>query len=822
MGTNSKSIDPSKSERYHPRYNKGKSKHPRGVSEQNKKLDWQSHWYCDNCNFGAMTPFLEHCPGCQHHRCQNCRIEKTQICIVSMGIPIEDTFNFASASSPASEPNSSEIRTKYQVQPIQADNPPTLKSLQGANYSTLLETGSPSIDPSEIMYSSTRRINQEPQAMETPFLPTVVQPELITTSSPSDSSSFSTPKSSNFSEANSDYASSETDFDSYDTQAEIESIDFEPTSEQERAMPILEGHLLSILHNHLDLAACLIPEIHRRMNLHQDLTSGSSTASHERIPGGSVQRLAGSTFATSRTGTSSGLGQGSSDTTSFSLSIFNTSAMRLQKRRRGFNESEQQSDEEGSKRPKPDPPSTNDFDGLQRRKRKSTYACHFHKFNPGKYGPWTNVKYRTCIGPGPIELRRIKDHFKASHRPFQCVKCYGIFKDIDELQEHQRSEICSKNLPALKEGIDDGQWAKIESIIKAKKGISLAEKRKHDIEKWFDIWRIIFPGVSPPSNPWNDAHQSTVAGTQLDFESIISTFENSIKLDAQKGTIQIDDDTHQRYLHALKVALTEAGVISADISRGSSGLSSSAQRDQIDLQQNDFQHDLLESENLDSVGRMPFEEGDRSDQVSGDGENHSKITRLQGGYPSQPSILFCGGVEWGQYSSIEPTLSDRSNLDITPTGLMDLPITDPMFNLPLLQSHESAQNNFPPTQSQANPTQNLETGERQNDVFFGINLDSLQEDEVLNPWLGIEGYAMVDSTELLYSDARQDDFDVPPPSDFGLVQPRSDMINFPLCSDPVLESLNSESELSVAREHWRTRFDGNMMRREVSSRYRQE
>jgi hypothetical protein len=53
----------------------------------------------------------------------------------------------------------------------------------------------------------------------------------------------------------------------------------------------------------------------------------------------------------------------------------------------------------------------------------------------------------------------------------------------------------------LKEGIDDGQWAKIEHVLKTKRGLSAPDKMKHDIEKWFEIWKLLFPTIPPPSHP---------------------------------------------------------------------------------------------------------------------------------------------------------------------------------------------------------------------------------------------------------------------------------------------------------------------------------
>lgn len=44
---------------------------PRPRYEQGKRRVWL--WGCDNCGHsGDMTCFIEQCPECQHHRCNNC------------------------------------------------------------------------------------------------------------------------------------------------------------------------------------------------------------------------------------------------------------------------------------------------------------------------------------------------------------------------------------------------------------------------------------------------------------------------------------------------------------------------------------------------------------------------------------------------------------------------------------------------------------------------------------------------------------------------------------------------------------------------------
>jgi len=64
--------------------------------------------------------------------------------------------------------------------------------------------------------------------------------------------------------------------------------------------------------------------------------------------------------------------------------------------------------------------------------------------------------------------------------------------------DHGQNEQCSPRSPSLKEGINDDQQEEIDEIFKTKRGISSSEKAKLQIEKWFDAWRILFPGVKEP------------------------------------------------------------------------------------------------------------------------------------------------------------------------------------------------------------------------------------------------------------------------------------------------------------------------------------
>jgi hypothetical protein len=68
------------------------------------------------------------------------------------------------------------------------------------------------------------------------------------------------------------------------------------------------------------------------------------------------------------------------------------------------------------------------------------------------------------------------------------------------LEEHQQADkTCCKKSSDLLEGVDginNVQWKNIELVLKSKKGQKISET-----DKWFAIWRILFPGVPDPKSP---------------------------------------------------------------------------------------------------------------------------------------------------------------------------------------------------------------------------------------------------------------------------------------------------------------------------------
>jgi hypothetical protein len=105
-----------------------------------------------------------------------------------------------------------------------------------------------------------------------------------------------------------------------------------------------------------------------------------------------------------------------------------------------------------------------------------------------------------------------RDHFK-NHRIAQCERCFTIFDSKADLVSHRGQEqMCSKGDPSLKEGINDGEWEKIEELVKAR-----AHPGRQDYDKWYDIWAILFPEISPPSTPCKKSSPSSSSLWLLTF-----------------------------------------------------------------------------------------------------------------------------------------------------------------------------------------------------------------------------------------------------------------------------------------------------------------
>jgi hypothetical protein len=67
------------------------------------------------------------------------------------------------------------------------------------------------------------------------------------------------------------------------------------------------------------------------------------------------------------------------------------------------------------------------------------------------------------------------------------------------LDKHYQARLAgspSNGAAYLKEEIDDEKWEEIENVLSMK-----GKKNINDRSRWYEIWRILFPGLREPSNP---------------------------------------------------------------------------------------------------------------------------------------------------------------------------------------------------------------------------------------------------------------------------------------------------------------------------------
>jgi hypothetical protein len=95
-----------------------------------------------------------------------------------------------------------------------------------------------------------------------------------------------------------------------------------------------------------------------------------------------------------------------------------------------------------------------------------------------------------------------REHLKRVHSPVQCERCHEIFPGTDRaaclsrLAEHRKMDVsCELGDPSRKEGIDEAQWAALDKQNRKK------NQETHRVEKWFEIWDVLFPGRERPKSP---------------------------------------------------------------------------------------------------------------------------------------------------------------------------------------------------------------------------------------------------------------------------------------------------------------------------------
>jgi hypothetical protein len=112
----------------------------------------------------------------------------------------------------------------------------------------------------------------------------------------------------------------------------------------------------------------------------------------------------------------------------------------------------------------------------------------------------------SCINE--ISLTSNRYHLQAAHRmsPLCCRRCFRLFSDDAKLAKHYSARPgCepADRPPSMNDAIDDCQWARIEALFRRR-----GQKGVDDISRWYEIWRILFPGVKEPSTTRGYSNQA--------------------------------------------------------------------------------------------------------------------------------------------------------------------------------------------------------------------------------------------------------------------------------------------------------------------------
>lgn len=101
-----------------------------------------------------------------------------------------------------------------------------------------------------------------------------------------------------------------------------------------------------------------------------------------------------------------------------------------------------------------------------------------------------------------------REHIERTHLDVQCGRCAQTFdgtpdKRVTDLHTHTL-EICSDNRPFTNEGVSRPQWGLIKEKTNGKKSSGNGPPTP-EVQKWNDIWEILFLGHECP-NPCKLQH----------------------------------------------------------------------------------------------------------------------------------------------------------------------------------------------------------------------------------------------------------------------------------------------------------------------------
>ncbi|KAF4453698.1 serine/threonine protein kinase [Fusarium austroafricanum] len=166
---------------------------------------------------------------------------------------------------------------------------------------------------------------------------------------------------------------------------------------------------------------------------------------------------------------------------------------------------------------------TQDFEDADNQTTKPPFACPFHKA-----GILVSALHRACQGPGWTSISKLKQHLIRAHLPNKdkgkhiCGRCDSSFETGSLLLAHQKQEppCRSKKSQSTYGMITSEQAALLKSVRRKSNKVT-------DEERWFEIYRIIFPSYKRTDNisPYHESHYES---TSLSTLNSTTTSSNGI------------------------------------------------------------------------------------------------------------------------------------------------------------------------------------------------------------------------------------------------------------------------------------------------------
>ncbi|KAH9896319.1 hypothetical protein F4778DRAFT_794098 [Xylariomycetidae sp. FL2044] len=124
---------------------------------------------------------------------------------------------------------------------------------------------------------------------------------------------------------------------------------------------------------------------------------------------------------------------------------------------------------------------------------RKTLACPFWKRSPSEH--------RGCFLKKLDKISRVKQHLVRNHTRIYCRRCLAVFENDRLLTAHaMRESSCVVNVSTDVENISISY--------EKQKALSKKSRPGSESEKWFDVWEILFRGVSRPASPYLDLEYS--------------------------------------------------------------------------------------------------------------------------------------------------------------------------------------------------------------------------------------------------------------------------------------------------------------------------